>query len=76
MKCESKSLSQFGVQPVDLGIGGIQGEPGMKPLKPEVVLLVQHHPQAILHQHRRPRPHPAIGVQACQFLADQVPLVE
>src|SRR3954462_5714523 len=32
VKCECKSLSQFGVQPVHLAIGGLQREPRMHPL--------------------------------------------
>ena len=61
VKCESKSLSQFGVQPVDLGVGLVQGEPGMEALDAEVVLLVEHHPDPVLDQQRGPRAHPPVA---------------
>jgi len=64
MECECKSLSQFGVQPINLGVRRIQRKPGMKTLKPQVIFLVQHDAQAVLHQDRGPGADPAVGVQA------------
>src|SRR3954469_18818825 len=76
VKCECKSLSQFGVQPVDLGVCCVQCEAGMESLEPEMVFLIQHESNRILHQQGGTRSNPAIGIQARKLLADQVPLMQ
>ena len=48
----------------------------MEALDPEVILLVEHHPDPLLDQHRGPRSHPAVGVETGQLLAHEVPLVQ
>src|SRR6185295_2967722 len=42
VKCERKSLRQFSVQRSDTPPGGVQREPRIESLNPEVVLLVDH----------------------------------
>src|SRR3954470_3143132 len=76
VKCECKSLSQFGVQPVDLGVCCVQCEAGMEPLEPEMIFFIQHDPKPVLHQQRGTGSYPAIGIQPRELLADQVPLVQ
>src|SRR3954470_20524619 len=76
MECECKSLSQFGVQPVYLGVRSIQRKAGMETLKPEVVFFVQHDAQAVLHQKRGPRAYSPVGIQAGYLFPHQVALVQ
>src|SRR6266487_1042072 len=76
MKCECKSLSQFGVESVDLGVCLLEREAGMEALEPEVILLVQHHAEPVLDQYGGTGPGPPLRVEPCHLLADQVPFVE
>jgi hypothetical protein len=76
VKCESKSLSQFSVQPIHLGVHRLQREARMEALNAEMVLLVEHHPDPVLDQHRGARTHPSVRIQPRQLLAHEMPLVQ
>ena len=73
-----EELVDRGTEPVELveTVGELRGEAGMEPLDPEVILLVDHHPDRPLGEAGGPRSHPSRPLQSRQLLAHQVTLMQ